>query len=638
MDQLFNSRNPYYRSPTGAVEEGTQIHFRIKVPLSLKCSKAHLIVINENNNSKRDNYTMLWDGMTDDCEIWECDFIPKKFGLYWYSFQLDTPDGLRFLVRDFGSAARIDYNIIYSWQLTCYKKGFKTPDWPAGGVMYQIFPDRFYFSGENKRAGRQDREYHESWSEIPEWRPNSSGIITNTDFFEGDLKGITQKLDYLEDLGVTCIYLNPIFEAYSNHRYDTASYEDIDPLLGNEDDFKTLCAEAKKRGIRVINDGVFSHTGSDSKYFNRQNRYNTVGAYNSKESPYFSWYDFNNWPNGYNSWWGFDTLPNTREDDPGFNEYINGENGIIRKWIKAGNSGWRLDVADELPDVFIKNLRRAVKAQDEDAIVIGEVWEDASNKESYGSRRKFLLGEQLDTVMNYPFRSAILEYLHGVDAFHIMEGILCIMENYPRPVIKNLMNFVTTHDTERTITVLAGEPLNNRNREFQANTKLTPDQRAYGTKAMKIAAGMQFTLPGFPCIYYGDEAGVEGYKDPFNRSTYPWGKEDKEILEWHKSLARFRKSFSCFNDGEFRDLLCKERVMSYERYDENSRIFCIFNAGDDTATIPLPRGYEMCTIELTTSDKAVITEDGTVEAPAMSCVFVKAEVKTRETNTDEAAM
>ncbi|MBQ1546630.1 MAG: glycoside hydrolase family 13 protein [Clostridia bacterium] len=635
MDQLFNSRNPYYRSPTGAVEEGTQIHFRIKVPLSLKCSKAHLIVINENNNSKRDNYTMLWDGMTDDCEIWECDFIPKKFGLYWYSFQLDTPDGLRFLVRDFGSVARIDYNIIYSWQLTCYKKGFKTPDWPAGGVMYQIFPDRFYFSGENKRAGRKDREYHENWSDTPEWRPNSSGIITNTDFFEGDLKGITQKLDYLEELGVTCIYLNPIFEAYSNHRYDTASYEDIDPLLGNEDDFKTLCAEAKKRGIRVINDGVFSHTGSDSKYFNRQNRYNTVGAFNSKESPYFSWYDFNNWPHGYNSWWGFDTLPNTREDDPGFNEYINGENGIIRKWIKAGNSGWRLDVADELPDVFIKNLRKAVKAEDEDAIVIGEVWEDASNKESYGSRRKFILGEQLDTVMNYPFRSAILEYLHGVDAFHIMEGILCIMENYPRPVIKNLMNFVTTHDTERTITVLAGEPLNNRSREFQANTKLTPEQRTYGIKAMKIAAGMQFTLPGFPCVYYGDEAGVEGYKDPFNRSTYPWGNEDKDLLEWHKSLAKFRKSFSCFNDGEFRDLFCKERVMSYERYDENSRIFCIFNAGDTTADIPLPRGYEVCGIELTTSDKAVITENGTVEAPALSCVFVKAEAKTRETNEEE---
>ena len=488
--------------------------------------------------------------------------------------------------------------------------------------MYQIFPDRFFFSGESKREGREDREYHNSWEELPEWRPNKDGIITNTDFFEGDLKGITQKLDYLQELGVTCIYLNPIFEAYSNHRYDTASYEDIDPLLGNEEDFKTLCEEAKKRGIRIVNDGVFSHTGSDSKYFNRQGRYKTIGAFNSKESPYFSWYDFNNWPYGYNSWWGFDTLPNTREDDPGYNEYINGENGIIRKWIKAGNSGWRLDVADELPDVFIENLRKAVKAQDDQAIVIGEVWEDASNKESYGSRRKFLLGDQLDTVMNYPFRSAILEYLKGIDAFHIMEGILCILENYPRPVIRNLMNFITTHDTERAITILAGEPLNGRNREFQFNTKMTEEQRGYGVRLMRLAAGLMFTLPGFPCVYYGDEAGVEGYKDPFNRSTYPWGKEDKTLLEWHKSLGKVRRENSCFNDGEFKDTYCKNNIMSYIRHDEKCKVLCIFNAGYEVVEAPVPYEFAEGEILLSTHENIKL-ENNKVSLPELSCLFIK---------------
>ena len=622
MDQIFCSRIPYYRNPVGAVEEGTSIHFRIKVPLYLKCSKAHLIVIDESRNSKRDNYTMLWGGTADEAEIWECDFAPNKMGLYWYTFQLDTVEGIRYLVRDFGSNSRIDYNIVYSWQLTCYKKGFKTPDWAPGGVMYQISPDRFFFSGESKREGRDDREYHNSWEELPEWRPNKDGIITNTDFFEGDLKGITQKLDYLQDLGVTCIYLNPIFEAYSNHRYDTASYEDIDPLLGNEEDFKTLCEEAKKHGIRIVNDGVFSHTGSDSKYFNRQGRYKTIGAFNSKESPYFSWYDFNNWPYGYNSWWGFDTLPNTREDDPGYNEYINGENGIIRKWIKAGNSGWRLDVADELPDVFIENLRKAVKAQDDQAIVIGEVWEDASNKESYGSRRKFLLGDQLDTVMNYPFRSAILEYLKGIDAFHIMEGILCILENYPRPVIRNLMNFITTHDTERAITILAGEPLNGRNREFQFNTKMTEEQRGYGVRLMRLAAGLMFTLPGFPCVYYGDEAGVEGYKDPFNRSTYPWGKEDKTLLEWHKSLGKVRRENSCFNDGEFKDTYCKNNIMSYIRHDEKCKVLCIFNAGYEVVEAPVPYEFAEGEILLSTHENIKL-ENNKVSLPELSCLFIK---------------
>lgn len=612
----------FYRNPAGAVEEGTSIHLRIKVPLYLKCSKAHLIVIDESRNSKRDNYTMLWGGTADECEIWECDFIPSKMGLYWYTFQLDTAEGIRYLVRDFGSNARIDYNILYSWQLTCYKKGFDTPKWASGGVMYQIFPDRFYFSGENKRAGREDRQYHNSWNELPEWRPNNEGVITNTDFFEGDLKGITQKLDYLEELGVTCIYLNPIFEAYSNHRYDTASYEDIDPLLGTEEDFRTLCAEAKKRGIRVVNDGVFSHTGSDSKYFNRQGRYKTLGAFNSKESPYYSWYDFNNWPYGYNSWWGFDTLPNTKEDDPSYNEFINGENGIIRKWIKAGNSGWRLDVADELPDVFIENIRKAVKAEDEDAIVIGEVWEDASNKESYGSRRRFLLGEQLDTVMNYPFRGAILEYLKGIDAFHIMEGILCILENYPRPVIRNLMNFITTHDTERAITILAGEPLNGRDRQFQYSTHMSPEQRGLGLRLMKVAAGLQFTLPGFPCVYYGDEAGVEGYKDPFNRSTYPWGYEDKDLLEWHKALARFRKDNSAFNDGEFMSTYCKDNIMSYVRYNEEEKILCIFNSSYNGSLVSIPYEFATGRIVLSTHE-GIYFDNSSVDMPPLSCVFIK---------------
>ncbi|MDE7389809.1 MAG: glycoside hydrolase family 13 protein [Lachnospiraceae bacterium] len=621
MDQIFCSRDSFYRSPVGAVEEGTPIRLRIKVPKYMKCSKALLVVIDEGRNSKRDNYNMTWSGETEDeCELWECEFTPTKMGLYWYTFRLDTADGIRYLVRDFGSVARVDYNIIYSWQLTCYKKGFNTPSWPCGGVMYQIFPDRFAFSGESKREGRQARQYHNSWNEIPEWRPNNEGIITNTDFFEGDLKGITQKLDYLEELGVTCIYLNPVFEAYSNHRYDTGSYENIDPLLGTQADFEQLCSEAKKRGIHVINDGVFSHTGSDSIYFNRQGRYNTVGAFNSKESPYYSWYDFNNWPYGYNSWWGFDTLPNTKEDDPNYNEYINGENGIIRKWIRAGNSGWRLDVADELPDVFIENLRKAVKAEGEENLVIGEVWEDASSKESYGSRRRFLLGEQLDTVMNYPFRSAILEYLKGIDAYHIMEGILCILENYPRPVIKNLMNFVSTHDTERAITLIAGEPLNGRDRYFQANTRMSDEQRAYGIKAMKLAAGLMFTLPGFPCIYYGDESGVEGYKDPFNRATYPWGNENKELVEWHSKLAEFRRSNISFNDGEFVNAFCKDGVMSYVRYKDDNEVFCVFNASPVECSVPVPSEFAAAKLALATTENIKIDES-TVTMPGFSCAF-----------------
>ncbi len=458
--------------------------------------------------------------------------------------------------------------------------------------MYQIFPDRFYFSGEEKDIKRKDFTRNKDWYALPVWQPNEHGEITNSDFFMGDLKGIARKLDYLQQIGVSCIYLNPIGEAYSNHRYDTGDYSHVDPILGTEDDFRELCALAKERGIHVINDGVFSHTGADSVYFNRYGRYGDGGAYRDMNSPYYSWYKFNEWPDNYHSWWGFYTLPEVNETDPAFNEYINGENGIIRKYMRLGNSGWRLDVADELPDEFMVNLRNSVKEENPEALIVGEVWEDASNKESYGARRKFLLGEQLDTVMNYVFRGAILDFCRGQDARYTMASIMSVIENYPRPVLRVLMNSLSTHDTERALTIVAGEPLNDRDRAWQAAQKLSPEKRKMGIKLMKIASAMQYTLPGFPCVYYGDEAGMEGYRDPFNRCCYPWGKENKELVEWHKKLGALRAEYSAFWDGEFVGVYAKDRELSYIRHDDHTAAFCAFNLmGEDREFTP-PPGYE----------------------------------------------
>lgn len=489
--------------------------------------------------------------------------------------------------------------------------------------MYQIFPDRFYFSGEEKNIKRTDYKRNKDWYALPEWKPDENGMIKNNDFFMGDLKGITMKLDYLESLGVSCIYLNPISEAYSNHRYDTGDYSKVDPILGTEEDFKHLCAEAKKRGIHIINDGVFSHTGSDSVYFNRYGRYGKGGAYNDKNSPYFSWYKFNEWPNNYQSWWGFDTLPEVIEETPSFNEYINGKDGIVRKWMKCGNSGWRLDVADELPDVFIENLRKAVKDENPNAFLVGEVWEDASNKESYGARRKFLLGEQFDSVMNYVFRDAILNFCKGQHGKYTMDLIMSVIENYPRPVLRVLMNSLSTHDTERAITVMAGEPLDGKDREWQADTKLDAEHKKLGVKLLKVASAMQFTLPGFPCIYYGDEAGLEGYRDPFNRCCYPWGKENKELIEWHKKLADVRKSCSALWDGDFINVLSEERRISYIRHDKDSAIFCTFNLYDYEVEAKMPPGYA--------DGKPVFgskLENGILTIPPMSAEFVVLELGT----------
>ena len=401
---FFNSRNPIYRSPTGAVQAGTRVHFKITVPRSMACSAAYLLI--QDADGRTVCCDMFWCGMNgDDHEWWECHFAPQHAGLCFYHFELRTSRGHSVLKKDIGGEARSGGS--EDWQLTVYAADFKTPDWLAGGVLYQIFPDRFCSSGEKKQDVPYGRTMHGDWYEQPEWRPNAAGEITNSDFFGGDLKGIEQKLGYLESLGVTCIYLNPIFESHSNHRYDTANYEKIDPLLGTEADFRALCTAAKARGIRILLDGVFSHTGSDSIYFNREGRYGDGGAYRSQQSPYYPWYSFRRWPDDYECWWNFITLPNVREGNPAYDAYINGESGIIRRWLEAGAAGWRLDVADELPDCFIDSLNRAVKGFDENALVLGEVWEDASNKTAYGVRRRYLMGGQLDSVMNYPFRAAL---------------------------------------------------------------------------------------------------------------------------------------------------------------------------------------------------------------------------------------
>ena len=622
--RYFNSRETDYRNPVGAITCGTSVHFRIVLPRDLKCSGAFLS-LKDDMCGDTDIYGMFWAGMVgDDHEQWECDVNVANVGLYWYHFGLETCHGRRYIMKKgFGEGYLGMSDCEPRFQLTCYDADFKTPDWLAGGIMYQIFPDRFYFSGEKKDGVYPDKKIQDDWNNIPDWRPNGFGMITNSDFFQGDLKGITMKLPYLHELGVTCIYLNPIFEAYSNHRYDTGDYEKIDPILGTEEDFKELCSEAKKLGIRIINDGVFSHTGSDSKYFNREGRYESEGAYNSTSSPYYTWYKFIQWPNIYNSWWGFNTLPEVEELSNSFNEYINGENGIVRKWIRNGNSGWRLDVADELPDQFIEYIREAIKAENPDALLLGEVWEDASNKESYGSRRRFLYGKELDSVMNYPFRDAILGFLDCGDGKHMLEMIMTIVENYPRPVLRSLMNHLGTHDTERVLTLLAGEKLYGRGREWQASTKLSHEQREYGLRRMRIASGILYTLPGVPCIYYGDEVGVEGYKDPFNRRTFPWGHEDKDLLQWYKDLGKMRHACSCLVDGDIIDYNSDGRTMAYLRADDNDMLLCVFNAADYTITFRVPDEFIGGETYMNTN-----LDGNELVIPRDSCAFVR--IKTPE--------
>lgn len=587
---MFDSRNPVYKNPVGATAAEQNIHFQISLPRGLGCSAAVLHI--RQDDGQRFDGGMFWCGMNgEDHEWWECDYTPPSSGLYFYAFSLETKQGRKCLERGFGGKG--EFSTGHEWQQTVYDQGFQTPNWMPGGIMYQIFPDRFFCSGQPKADVPTGRRLHAEWGEMPEWRPDETGEITNRDFFGGDLQGITQKLPYLQSLGVTCLYLNPIFESHSNHRYDTADYSKIDPLLGTEDDFRSLCREAEQRGIRVLLDGVFNHTGSDSVYFNREGRYDTLGAYQSTDSPYLDWYSFEQWPDRYDCWWGFLTLPNFNEESRACREYLTGAGGIVQKWLRCGAAGWRLDVADELTDSLLDDITHAAKDEKADALVLGEVWEDASNKTAYEKRRRYLLGKQLDSVMNYPYRNAVLGFLTGQRSADTMEILLSVQENYPPQVLRCLMNHLGTHDTERVLTILGAEPLNGRDREWQSQQKMTAAQRGIAQQRLRLAALMQYTLPGVPCIYYGDEAGMEGYRDPFNRGCFPWGHEEQDLTAWYRTLAGLRQNAQgALLDGVLEPVYTEGRCLGYVRHGQQQSLLVALNSADESGTVPLPQQWQ----------------------------------------------
>lgn len=582
--QIYNSRDKSYKSIVSAIATNEKCKFRIIVPRDMKCCAAQLAITKDGEDAAF--YNMFWAGMCGDSfEYWELHFYATTPGLYFYHFVLDTPWGKSY-VKNAGDGRGELNASLPDFQQTVYDENFSTPNFLKGGIMYQIFPDRFFNSKTPKKNVPKSRVMRD-WGDTPFWKEEQMNGIWNNDYFGGDLKGIEKKLSYIADLGVTCIYLNPIFESHSNHRYDTADYEKIDSLLGDENDLKNLCKVAKEKyGISIILDGVFSHTGCDSRYFNMYNHYDDIGAYNSKESPYFSWYKFINWPDEYRSWWGIKLLPEVIEEDEGYRNYICGENGILKKWLRCGIAGYRLDVADELPDIFLDDLRKSVKSENENAIIIGEVWEDATNKFAYGQRRKYLLGEELDSVMNYPFADAILNFVRYANGNAFFNAVLSIIENYPPQVLNVLMNHIGTHDTERAITRLAGENLDGHDRawQFEHNT-LSEFDYLKGISMMKIASLIQFTLPGVPSIYYGDEIGMQGMKDPFNRACMPWDKPNEELLKWYKRLGQIRHSSKAFIDGDFEKLYCDGGVIAYSRSSEGDNILVAINNSNEQKRI-----------------------------------------------------
>ncbi|MDR0930958.1 MAG: glycoside hydrolase family 13 protein [Clostridiales bacterium] len=492
--------------------------------------------------------------------------MPENPMLVWYYFLIELKNGEILYYGNnslnLGGEGQVYINQPPSFQITVYSKEYDVPKWISSSVMYQIFVDRFYNGNKNREIPHKRDDYfiHPYWND-----PVSSNNAHN-DFYGGNLAGVTEKLDYLADLGISVIYLNPIFDAYSNHKYDIGNYMKIDQMFGDEKNFKQLCKEAKKRGISIILDGVFNHTGDDSIYFNKYGNYGSLGAYQSDKSQFYNWYKFEEYPEKYASWWGVKSLPAVNQEDESFRNYIiNDDDSVIKHWLRAGARGWRLDVVDELPSWFVKDIRTACKDVKPDSVVIGEVWEDASNKVSYGLPREYLLGQELDGVMNYPFKNALNEFItHKIDALEFSMRINSLLENYPWQALYSCLNLIDGHDVIRAKTLYGEAPLD-LPPEHQRDYRLSPDKCDLASKRLKIASLIQMTFFGVPLLYYGDEVGLEGYPDPYNRAPFPWNNADTELHDWYKRLIEIRNNFPTLQTGSFKIVYAKGDVLAYIR-------------------------------------------------------------------------
>ena len=582
---VFDPRCDLCKVPFGAVVCGREVTIHCR-PMTCEGFSNCSIVLHSEFAKVWKEYELSVTGAAGDRTCFSVTFpAPDQPDLVWYHFRFRRSDGTGC---DLDKSGYRSDGLIDPWQMTVYRES-RSPKWFGAGVTYQIFPDRFCRLKMPDSEGLiGNRWVHENWDDVPEWRPDPDGEIRNRDFFGGSLAGVTSKLDDLAALGVTTLYFCPIFESASNHRYNTADYRTIDPMLGTEEDFKTLCAEAKARGMRVILDGVFNHTGSQSLYFNADGFYPTVGAAQNPTSPYYDWFSFHPWPDDYDAWWGIKTLPAVREDCPSYVDYIiENEDSIIRHWLKAGASGWRLDVADELPDWFIEKIRAVMDEAAPDSLLMGEVWEDASTKVAYSQRRKYLLGSELHGVMNYPFRTALLAYLKGGNADDFRGAMETLRENYPHDAFYSAMNFLGTHDTPRILTMLGADQVP-QSKDERAAFRLSPEQRKKGLALVRLAALILFTFPGSPTVYYGDEAGMEGCEDPFNRGAYPWGHEDKDLKARFSLLGQLRKQRQSLQSGSIQWLRASGSLLAFARELPQERTVTVVNADALSHILTLP--------------------------------------------------
>lgn len=573
-------------SATSAFEKHERGGAVLSLPRILGTESVELICTKDGEYQPAFTTQGIWINTTEECEQYKFKFPSLDCGLYFFKIRTLSPFGELFAYSDLG-VIRFSPNDNYpSFQISVSNFKYNIPNDLYGGVIYHIFVDRFNRGGkvEVPEGARVIEDFGEVIPEYPEYK---GAPLKNNTFYGGTLWGIIKKLDYISSLGTKAIYLSPIFKSVSNHKYDTADYMAVDEMFGGDKALVELIRQAKKRGIGIILDGVFNHTGADSIYFNRYGKYSSLGAYQSKNSPYYDWFEFQNYPDRYTSWWGIEILPRINPDIPSCRNYFVGDGGVIDKYSRLGIMGLRLDVVDELSDSFVKDIKARLNTNNAHSVLYGEVWEDASNKIAYGRRRSYYHGDELDGVMNYPLRKGIIDYILNKDTHELKYALCDIINNAPKRIANLQMNLLGTHDTERILTVLGGESSEGKTNSYLASKKLSPKEREETKTKLRAAYTVLATLPGLPTIFYGDEAGLEGYHDPFNRMPYPWEKEDEELIEHYRTLGKIRAENTLYKDGEFKLLYLSSTLLIFLRKEGRSCAFTIYNNGEKPINVKL---------------------------------------------------
>ncbi len=578
-----------------AFERGDLLSLRAHLPRQLGVTRAWMCVKHDSDGAVL-RIPLVWSGMEKTCDIWSAKLKPGKMlaGLYFLRVEMDCLAGKVMTVRDGTSACRFVplAEEPYGYQLTISEFAYQSPTWMQGGVIYQVFVDRFYRGSET--PVRSDAILNTDWENgMPQYPAYPGAPLANNMFFGGNLDGVVAKLDHIAALGVNCIYLSPIFRAYSNHKYDTGDYMEIDEMFGGEAAFRRLIAAAKEKGIRIVLDGVFNHTGDDSRYFNRYGTYDSVGAYQSVDSPYYSWFDFQNHPEEYTCWWNIKILPRIHTAVPSCRDYFLAPGGVIEHYAEMGIGGMRLDVVDELSDEFVAGIKARLVDSTPDAILYGEVWEDASNKIAYGRRREYYQGKELDGVMNYCLRTGIIDYFRSRQTAALYYALCEVMPNAPKRVQDVQMNLFGTHDTVRIITALAAEERGTRSNDELAVYRMPDTVREHGKRLLKCAYLVMATLPGVPLIYYGDEIGMEGYSDPFNRMPYPWHAMDNDLLSFYRALGVLRREHAVYREGSFSLDRLTEELFVFTRVSGAERYVTMINNSDAALVLTFSREFQV---------------------------------------------